>query len=375
MNIAIIGTRGIPNHYGGFEQLAEYLSEGLVKSGHQVTVYNSHNHPYQEKKWKGVDIIHCYDPEHKIGTAGQFIYDLNCIMSARKQNFDVILQLGYTSSTIWGWLLPRQKSIVTTNMDGLEWKRSKYSRYVQRFLLYAEKLGVRYSDHLIADSTGIQTYLRNKYQKEATYIPYGAIFFEHPDKTIVEKYQLQPFQYNMLLARMEPENNIETILDGTMLQPVPQPFIVIGNVDTKYGKFLQDKYASGKHIRFLGAIYNLEELNNLRYYSNLYFHGHSVGGTNPSLLEAMASQAVICAHDNIFNRAVLGENGFYFSDAADILRLLGSVSRAEEQQKIAANKEKIIHQYSCETIINQYLKHFKEITEEKKVVKVLEYSR
>jgi glycosyltransferase involved in cell wall biosynthesis len=375
MNIAIIGTRGIPNHYGGFEQLAEYLSEGLVKSGHHVTVYNSHNHPYQEKKWKGVDIVHCYDPEHKIGTAGQFIYDLNCIMHVRKQNFDIILQLGYTSSTIWGWLLPRQKSIVTTNMDGLEWKRSKYSRYVQRFLLYAEKLGVRYSDHLIADSLGIQAYLQEKYQKEATYIAYGADIFERPDETILKKYQLQQFQYNMLIARMEPENNIETILDGSMLQPTPTPFIVIGNVDTKYGKFLKEKYAAGEHIRFLGGIYNLEELNNLRYYSNLYFHGHSVGGTNPSLLEAMASQAVICAHDNIFNRSVLENNGFYFSDAGDVMGLLGSVVREKEYRKIAENKAKIIHQYSCETIIDQYLKHFEEITEEKKVVKVFQYSR
>jgi glycosyltransferase involved in cell wall biosynthesis len=160
-----------------------------------------------------------------------------------------------------------------------------------------------------------------------------------------------------------------------MLQPTPTPFIVIGNVDTKYGKFLKEKYAAGEHIRFLGGIYNLEELNNLRYYSNLYFHGHSVGGTNPSLLEAMASQAVICAHDNIFNRSVLENNGFYFSDAGDVMGLLGSVVREKEYRKIAENKAKIIHQYSCETIIDQYLKHFEEITEEKKVVKVFQYSR
>src|SRR5688500_15638665 len=101
MRIAILGTRGIPNHYGGFEQFAEYLSAGLVKLGHQVYVYNSHTHPYKLDVWEGVHIIHKYDPENNIGTAGQFIYDFNCIFDCRDRNFDIILQLGYTSSSIW----------------------------------------------------------------------------------------------------------------------------------------------------------------------------------------------------------------------------------------------------------------------------------
>src|SRR3982750_1944781 len=119
MNIAIIGTRGIPNRYGGFEQLAEMLSVGLLQKGHSVTVYNSHKHPYQQKEWSGVKIIHCYDAEHILGTAGQFIYDLNCIRNAGKENFDVLLFLGYTSSSVWGRLFPKG-SIIISNMDGLE---------------------------------------------------------------------------------------------------------------------------------------------------------------------------------------------------------------------------------------------------------------
>src|ERR1700761_1566302 len=96
LRVAILGTRGIPNNYGGFEHISEYVSEGLVERGHQVSVYNSHNHLYQEKKWNGVDIIHCYDPEFRIGTAGQFVYDLNCLLDARKRKFDVIFIMGYT---------------------------------------------------------------------------------------------------------------------------------------------------------------------------------------------------------------------------------------------------------------------------------------
>ena len=136
MKIAIIGTRGIPNHYGGFEQFAEYLAVYLVKHNCEVYVYNSYNHPYQEPVFNGVNIIHCRDPEKKMGTIGQFIYDLNCILDTRNKDLDVILQLGYTSSSIWSFLLPK-KPIIITNMDGLEWKRSKYWFLVRKFLKIA----------------------------------------------------------------------------------------------------------------------------------------------------------------------------------------------------------------------------------------------
>ena len=100
LKIAIIGTRGIPNCYGGFEQLAQYLAAGMVQNGFDVTVYNSHKHPYQYKEWNGVKIVHCHDPEHRWGTAGQFIYDFNCLADARKRKFDVVLLMGYTSCSI-----------------------------------------------------------------------------------------------------------------------------------------------------------------------------------------------------------------------------------------------------------------------------------
>src|SRR5690606_24035540 len=311
LNICILGTRGIPNYHGGFEQFAEFLSVYLAQLGHQVFVYNSSTHPYKKNSFKEVQIIHCFDPENKVGTIGQFVYDYNCIIDSRKRNFDVILQLGYTSSSIWNKLLP-SKPIVITNMDGLEWKRSKYPKPIQQFLKYAEKLAVKNSDYLIADSIGIKQYLKNKYSKNAKYIAYGAHLFNSPDEKIISKYQVKPYHYNLLIARLEPENNIETILDGVILSEVKDPFLVIGKHDVnKFGKYLKNKFKD-TNITFLGGIYNLTDLNNLRYYSNLYFHGHSVGGTNPSLLEAMASKALIIAHNNEFNKAILNENALYF---------------------------------------------------------------
>lgn len=366
MNIAIIGTRGIPNHYGGFEQFAEYMSVGLVERGFRVTVYNSHTHPYQETTWRGVDIVHCQDPEEKVGTAGQFIYDLNCIRDTRKKNFDIILQLGYTSSSVWGRLLPRKKSIVTTNMDGLEWKRTKYSAKVQRFLKHAEKLGVKHSDYLIADSIGIQNYLSEQYNKPSVYIPYGANLFYNPDPQKLKSYGLNNLGYNMLVARLEPENSIEMILDGVAASKSTLPFLVIGKHETQYGDYLKHKFESDKRIQFLGGIYDIMVLDNLRHYSNLYFHGHTVGGTNPSLLEAMSSQALVCAHDNIFNRSILGPDAFYFSEAGCVQKIIDQELKLQQQEKVRNNEHKIEKLYSWDTIVNQYVEHFEFIMEQRR---------
>lgn len=360
MRIAIIGTRGIPNHYGGFEQCAEYLALGLIKRGFNVVVYNSHNHPYQEKNWNGVEIVHCYDPENKLGTAGQFIYDLNCILDVRKKQFDVILQLGYTSGSIWGRLLPKD-AVVTTNMDGLEWKRTKYSGRVRKFLLYAEQLGVKFSDHLISDSIGIQDYLKEKYNKDSTFIAYGASLFNEPNDNVLKEYTLQPYQYDMLIARLEPENSIELILDGVVAAKTNRPFLVVGKHETSYGEYLKQKFVGFQEIKFIGGIYSIEILNNLRYYSNLYFHGHTVGGTNPSLLEAMASNALICANENPFNRYILEEDAIYFKDYLDVKKHLLNVDVSFHQGMINRNRDKITNRYDWEIIVDQYASHFHEI--------------
>lgn len=360
--IAIVGTRGIPNNYGGFEQCAEYLALGLVKRGFEVIVYNSHDHPYQEKEWYGVKIVHCYDPEHRLGTAGQFIYDLNCILDVRKRNCDVILQLGYTSSSVWGWLMPKN-SVVTTNMDGLEWKRTKYSDKVKKFLLWAEKLGTRFSDHLISDSIGIQDYLKEKYNKESTFIAYGATLFENPQVAVLKDYNLVPYGYDMLIARLEPENSIEIILDGVADANINRPFLVIGKHNTSYGNYLKEKFAAYSQIQFVGGIYDINFLNNLRYYSNIYFHGHTVGGTNPSLLEAMASNSLMCANDNPFNRYILEDDAIYFKNASDVKTHLLEVQydHGKYQLMIKNNNDKIANLYDWEIIVDQYAKHFLEV--------------
>jgi len=356
VKIAILGTRGIPNNYGGFEQFAQFLSQGLIAKGHEVFVYNSHDHPYKNKLWNSVHLIHKFDPEYLVGTAGQFLYDLNCIADCRGRGFDLILQLGYTSSSVWTFLFPKS-AVLVTNMDGLEWKRTKYNSVTQRFLKYAERIAVRKSDVVISDSTGIQKYILSKYNIPSIYIPYGATIFDAPRQSAITQYGVEAFNYDMLIARLEPENSIDVILEGVSKAASKRKFLVIGNAKTKYGQYLQKKYGAHNNIIFLGPQYDMDVINNLRYFSNLYFHGHTVGGTNPSLLEAMASQSLIAANRNEFNSAILNDDAFYFNTANEICELLDKTIRKSDvtvKGMISRNLEKIKDIYSWQHIIDQY---------------------
>jgi glycosyltransferase involved in cell wall biosynthesis len=354
LKIGILGTRGIPNRYGGFEECAEKLALGLVKKGHQVWVYNSLHHEFQGSDWQGVHIVHCKDPEDKLGTAGQFIYDLNCINDARRRGFDIVLQLGYTSSSVWWWRWPR-KAINLVNMDGLEWKRSKFSKKVQAFLRRAEAWAAIHADGLIADSLAIQQYLAGKYSKTSTFIPYGASIYEHADAEVLSRYELHEEGYHLLIARMEPENNIETIIQAYLTSGDEKPLLIVGNTGNAFGTRMKETYGAEKGVRFPGAIYDATIINALRHYAYLYYHGHSVGGTNPSLLEAMGCRARIAAHRNQFNEAVLGEDAFYFSDAADIKDIILNAGPKKEQQSwLDANVQKIKDTFNWPAVIDAY---------------------
>jgi glycosyltransferase involved in cell wall biosynthesis len=355
MKIGILGTRGVPNHYGGFEQFAEFLAPELVKRGHEVFVYNSHRHPYQQKDWNGVQLIHCKDPEHKLGTFGQFIYDLNCNKDAAKRNYDVLLHFGYSSDSVW-WRQWPKNIINIVNMDGLEWKRTKYNWLTRKFLKRAESLAAKHAHTMIADSPAMQQYLFEAYKKKPVYIPYAATVFSEADPATLDQYNLKPFEYFLLIARMEPENNIEMVINGYLESGHRYPLFIIGNTDNKTGRYFSRKYKQSKII-FAGPVYDALLLNNLRHYSSLYFHGHSVGGTNPSLLEAMACGCNIAAHDNIFNKAVLQQEADFFSSSGEVAAIINkSKDQVIVDQNKSINIERIRTLYDPEKIINEYEK-------------------
>lgn len=351
LRIGILGTRGIPNHYGGFEQVASYLSPLLVERGHRVTVYSPHDHPYREETWKGVRIARCYCPP---GTAGQFVYDFKCLIDAQKRDFDILLLLGYTSSSVWGRWYPKGPVIIN-NMDGLEWKRSKYSRPVRAFLRYAESLAVRFSDFYIADSTAIRDYLQWQYGIHSQFIPYGAEVLSGENREVLRQWGLAKGRYALVMARMEPENNIEMILEGFCRSRREKKLVVIGDTANGYGEHLLRRFGHEPDVVFTGPVFDQQVLHSLKFYSALYFHGHSVGGTNPSLLEAMASTALIAAHDNPFNKAILGSDAWYFSDPAGVTRLLERGARgAAEAAMVNNNLEKIGSLYNWDRVTTEY---------------------
>lgn len=368
MKIAFVSTRGIPNNYGGFEQFAEYISVGMAQRGHEVVVYSPKFHPYQESTYKGVRIKHIYSPETWMGSSvGSFFYDFASLRDAlKKEDFDIIYEAGYTSiipAYIWFNVKKRKRPIFTTNMDGLENKRSKFSPMVRRFLDWEEKMAVKYSHYLIADNMGIHDYYKEKYGKESKFLAYGADIHDDFKAEYLEEFGLKSEEYYILIARLEPENNIVMAIEGYLhsKENGRRPLIVVGKTNAPHGKELVEKYGNERNVEFVGGIYDFKKLDSVRHFSKAYFHGHSVGGTNPSLLEAMAAGCFIFAHDNIFNRAVLKENAFYYPSADKVTEYLNRIDTIAEGSKIqytARNIEVIRNEYSWESLIDKHEKYF-----------------
>lgn len=368
MKIAFVSTRGIPNNYGGFEQFAEYISVGLAERGHEVTVYSPSFHPYKEDFYKNVRIKHIYSPETWMGSSvGSFFYDFSSLKDAlKKEDFDIIYEAGYTSiipAYIWFNVKKRKRPIFTTNMDGLENKRSKFSSMVRRFLDWEEKMAVKYSHYLISDNMGIHDYYKEKYGKESKFLAYGADIHDDFNSEYLKEFGLQPEEYYILIARLEPENNIVMAIEGYLhsKENGHRPLIVVGKTNTPHGKELVTKYGNEKSVRFVGGIYDFKKLDSVRHFSKAYFHGHSVGGTNPSLLEAMAAGCFVFAHDNIFNRAVLKTNALYYPTTEKVTEYLDDIDAIAENSKktfTTNNIEAIMNEYSWEHLVDEHEKYF-----------------
>lgn len=376
MKIAFISTRGIPNNYGGFEQFAEYISVGLVRRGHEVVVYSPHFHPYREPDYKGVRIKHIYSPEKWMGSSvGSFFYDFLSLRDAlKKEKFDIIYEAGYTSivpAYIWFNVKRIKYPLFTTNMDGLEYKRTKFNKWVQNFVFWEERMAVKHSHYLIADNMGIHDYYKEKYGKESKFLAYGADVHEDYDVDVLKEYGLEAGGYFIVVARLEPENNLFMAIEGYLAsnQYGKRPLVVVGKTNTPYGEHLVERYGRDRNIRFVGGIYDFRKLNSIRHYSYAYFHGHSVGGTNPSLLEAMASGCFILAHDNIFNRAVLGENALYYGSTDAATEMLDGIDQAVSAHKkeyTERNLEVIRRDYSWEKLVDEHEEYFKWMLSQRK---------
>ncbi|MEE9494419.1 MAG: DUF1972 domain-containing protein [Gammaproteobacteria bacterium] len=312
----IHGIRGIPASHGGFETFAEFLAPYLVQNGWDVTVYCQelgNGAPYTDE-WNGVELIHI--PVSSDGTKGSILFDWLSVKDAtRKQGLN--LTLGYNTAIFSTYLrLKGKKNLI--NMDGIEWKRQKWSKPIRAWFYINERFGCWLGDHLLADHPEICNHLATRVSRDKiTTIPYGSDLLLAADATILEQYDVEPNKYALVIARPEPENSIREIVAAFSSKPRDYKLVVLGNYDpdtTPYHKEVLD--AANDNVKFVGAIYDHTIVNTLRFYTRLYLHGHQVGGTNPSLVEMLGAGAPVLAHDNKFNRWVAGEGAHFFADEA-----------------------------------------------------------
>lgn len=327
--IAIVGSRGIPANYGGFETFAEEIAVHLQRNfGYQVTVVCD---AAQQQKNNGMTDYHGislrYSRYAKGGNALRYYHDA---IRQVVDDHDIIYSCG-PAGGLFGPLVRLKGRVMMTNPDGLNGKRSKWSLPVQLAFRVFEFAASRFSDRVVCDSKAIEDYIRRSYRCRHTDVAeYGAYlnpFIDQPDQctATLAEFGLEAGGYHLVVSRLEPENNVETIVRGYQLQAHRLPLVVVGNLqDTSFVKNLQS--IAGDKVRFIGGIYHKDKLAIVRANAATYLHGHSVGGTNPSLLEGMASRNLCICHDNPFNREVVGDdNGLFFADPAAVSRLLAEV--------------------------------------------------
>ncbi len=312
--LQILGIRGIPAQHGGFETFAEYLSLYLVEHGWEVIVYcqEEGGGPIAETVWKGVKLIHI--PVKQGGSAGSIIFDWRSVWMALRRNGPV-LTLGYNTAILS--ILLRFKRIKNLmNMDGIEWRRKKWSVRVRAWFYINEILGAYLADHLIADHPEIENHLaRLVSRKKITMIPYGADEVNKSDIAHIEKFGLRSKKYAIIVARPEPENSILEIVTAFSRIETDCDLVVLGKYlpdCNSYHKAVME--AVNNRVKFIGAIYDKEVVQSLRFYSRFYVHGHQAGGTNPSLVEALGAGSAILADDNKYNRWVARDGARYFYD-------------------------------------------------------------
>ena len=348
--IAILGIRGLPAKHGGFETFAEVLSLYLAENGWCVTVY------CQEEGEGGIYADTWNNIERKIipvkqkGAKGTVVFDWKSTKIA--SNYEgLILTLGYNTA-IFSVLyrFKGKKSII--NMDGIEWKRGKWKWYERIWLYLNERAGCLFGNHLIADHPEIKNHLKTRVKdSKITMIPYGAREVLHADLTCIHKYGLKEKAYAILIARPEPENSILEIVRAFSRVKRNHKLVVLGNYLSDNAYHQEVITNASNEIVFLGAIYEHNELDALRLFASLYIHGHTVGGTNPSLVEALAAGQPVLAHDNKYNKWVAGSKAHYFKDENDCaleldkllqndaeLSLMSSWSRERFQKEFTWNR-------------------------------------
>ena len=366
LRLAILGTRGIPARYGGFETFAEQLAVRLVRRGIDTTVYCPSKTHQGDGDYRGVRLA--YVPTPQFGVFSEVAWDVKCLWKARS-GYDVVYMLG-VGAAFAAWIPRIFGAAVWINSDGLEWKRRKWSLAQRAYLVAAEAASVACASRIVADADAIAEHLQRRFlgTTHISTISYGAdIPARQPSPEILENWKLETDGYYLIVCRLEPENHVLEILKGFQQAKTCLPLVVIGDINRQDAYMRKLLAFHFDRIHFIGTVYDQDKLLALRYYCRAYFHGHSVGGTNPSLLEAMACANTVIAHDNCFNREVLGESGLYWSTSEEVTSLVKAVDEdrvdASSRGRMAA--EIVRTRYQWNRIVEAYLELLNGVAEEK----------
>lgn len=328
LSIAMLGTRGVPARYGGFETCIEEVGRRLVAKGHRVVVYCRGAESLAgeaPQDYLGMELVHL--PALRKRSLETLSHTGLSVAHLVRRRTDVALVFNAANAPFLP-IVRAAKVPVATHVDGLEWKRAKWGGVGQRYYKSVERMSVWWSDALIADAPGIAAHYRTKFDADTVEIAYGApIITSVPDR--LHELGLEQDGYHLLVARFEPENNVQLIVDGYVRSSARLPLVVVGSAPYSDEYTAQVHATADQRVQFLGGVWDQEILNQLYAGSRTYLHGHSVGGTNPSLLRAMGAGAVVGAFDVVFNRGTLLDTGDFFEDADAVARFVEMAEAAD----------------------------------------------
>lgn len=357
VKIAVIGTNGVPAKYGGFETLVEYLTQYLGHE-HNLIVYCSKT-PKNKRlsEYKGAKLV--YLP-FKANMASSIIYDYASIIHAWF-NYDILLILGCSGATILPLRYLFKKRKIIMNLGGLDWQRSKWNFIAKKVLKVSEAFAIKFSDVIISDNAGIADYIKDTYKRDSSIIEYGGdqafrVEFQGENKhgNYYEKYSFLKGPYYLAVSRIQPDNNLEMMIDAFTTQP-EKTFVLVSNWDfSSYGNEVKEKYKGFKNIILIGPIYDQYELNLIRSNCYAYIHGHSAGGTNPALVEAMHLQIPVLAYGVSFNRATTEDKALYFNNSDELSEIVCKASKAELESNAHNMKEIADRRYIWSDICAKY---------------------
>lgn len=354
--VNILGTRGIPARHGGFETFAERLALFLAGKGRDVNVYCQDDDGAfadgEQDQWRGVTRTH-FRPSGN-GPLETLSFDFKSTRHVLGRP-GVDLVLGYNSALFCAMQRMRGRRVLM-NMDGIEWQRSKWGAVAKIWFYMNEAFGLRLAHVPIADHPQIAAHLKGRQRCQPVMIPYGADAVDNADPTLLHKFGLAPDRYVISIARIEPENSIKELV--TAARDLPEGFraVFLGRLDPANPYHRAVRSAACERTLFPGAVYDGPTVRALRFFARAYLHGHQVGGTNPSLVEALGAGNAVIAHDNRFNRWTAGPGQFYFTSAAEAGAVMSALCLDEARARRASAAARARHEeaFRWETILAAY---------------------